>query len=390
MRPSPPSTRTLETRRRAPGRWLLVLSCIFLGMPSHAQPASRATAHLMDMESTTMGATVPMSVVLPPGFDRDAGELPLLIHLHGGGMDREALTLLLPIWQEVWDSGDLPPVVMVSFSSGGGSWYRGAWEQFVVDELPKWAHEKYGTSLSPEKTVMTGVSMGGYGTLKIAFKHPDRFLAIAPMEPAIEPSIERLPDRKRNTWYRIPQIEQMHWGNPFSEEAWLADNPATVAYRNADAIRESGLEIYIEVGDQDYINLHDGAEFMHRVLWDRDIRHEYHLVRWADHVGASFPRRAKEAHRFLGAALRGGLAEPLDLELSEDEQAYIDWVFSGGQARGEPFGRDWNLMHQTPGAPTVHKKLWDPLRNLAADDPALGRAYAELPPTKPPKGDAER
>ena len=372
---------------RLPSLRLMVMACLALlmiALPGYAAQANvEATSHFYDMESETMGATVPMSVILPPNFDKDAGELPLLIHLHGGGVDRTSMTYMLPIWQELFDSGDLPPLVMVSFSSGGGSWYRGAWESFVIDELPKWANEKFGTSLSPEKTVMTGISMGGYGTLKIAFKHPERFLAIAPMEPAIEPSLERLPNARRNTWYRIPQIEQMHWGNPIDEEAWLADNPATVADRNADAIRESGLEIYLEVGDMDYINLHDGAEFMHRVLWDRDIRHEYHLVRWADHVGKSVPRRVKEAHRFLGAALRGGLEESTELTLTEDEQAYIDWVFSGGQARGEPFEGSFTLLGDSPGTPTVHRKLWDPLRNTAASDPALARAYALLPPTRP-------
>ncbi len=347
--------------------------------------STKATTQFMDLESDTMGRTVPMSVVLPPGFDRKAGELPLLIHLHGGGMDRESLTMMLPIWQALWDAGDLPPVVMVSFTSGGGSWYRGAWESFVVDELPKWANKTFGTSLAPAKTVMTGISMGGYGTLKIAFKHPERFLAIAPMEPAIEPSLERLPYNTRNTWYRIPEVEQIHWGNPIDEEAWLADNPATVAHRNAEAIRASGLEIYLEVGDKDYINLHDGAEFMHRVLWDRDIPHEYHLVRWADHVGASIPRRVMEAHQFLGAALRGGLEESTEMPLNENEQAYIDWVFSGGQARGEPFDKPFTLLDNSPGTPTVHRKLWDPLRALAKDDPALQRAYAELPHTLPDK-----
>jgi S-formylglutathione hydrolase len=189
-----------------------------------------------------------------------------------------------------------------------------------------------------------------------------------------------LPDRTRNTWYRIPQ---MLWGDPFDEQAWLSDNPATVADRNADAIRDSGLGIYLEVGDVDYINLHDGAEFMHRVLWDRDIRHEYHLVRWADHVGASIPRRVIEAHQFLGAALRGGLEQSTEVALNEVEQSYVDWAFSGGQARGEPYEGEFSILKDTPGVPTVHRMGWDPLRNLAVGDPALDRAYAELPPTKP-------
>ncbi len=371
---------------------MLMTGVLFVSATQASEP--EATAHFFDYESETMGATVPMSVVLPPGFDADSGELPLLIHLHGGGMDRESLTMMLPIWQAVWDAGDLPPVVMVSFTSGAGSWYRGAWEQFVVDELPRWSHEKFGTSLSPDQTLMTGISMGGYGTLKIAFKNPNRFLAIAPMEPAIEPSLVRMPYNKRNTWYRIPQVEQMLWpeqgadGPAVDEEAWLADNPATVAARNAEAIRNSGLEIYLEVGDKDYINLHDGAEFMHRVLWDRDIRHEYHLVRGADHVGASVTRRVIEAHQFLGRVLRGELEESTEMTLNEDEQAYIDWVFSGGQARGEPFEGSFSLLVDSPGTPTVHRMLWDPLRALAAEDPTLQRAYAPLPSTMP-SGDSD-
>jgi len=56
---------------------------------------------------------------------------------------------------------------------------------------------------------MTGISMGGYGTLKIAFKHPERFLAIAPMEPVIEPSLKRLPDGKRNTQYAIRNTQYL-------------------------------------------------------------------------------------------------------------------------------------------------------------------------------------
>ncbi len=367
-------------KQKLANHFLSAFFLLILGSTALSQDGE-ATALYFDLESETMQSTVPMSVVLPPNFDRDADELPLLIHLHGGGMDRNQLTSFMSIYQQLWEAGDLPPLVMVSFSSGGGSWYGGAWEDFVVSELPQWANEQFGTSLDPDKTVMTGISMGGYGTLKIAFKNPERFLAIAPMEPAIEPSLERMPNQLRNTWYRIPIGEQLVWGNPFDEEAWLADNPATVADRNADAIRESGLEIYLEVGDQDYINLHDGTEFMHRVLWDRDIRHEYHLVRWADHVGASVPRRIAEAHQFLGAALRGGLAQSTELEISEDEQAYINWVFTGGQARGEEFDGEFNLLMDTPGAPTVHRRLWEPLRNLATDDPALDRAYAELPPT---------
>lgn len=340
------------------------------------------TVKLDDLESSTMGTSVPMSVVLPPGYDASES-LPLLIRLHGGGTDRAELTDTMSVYARLWAEGEMPPLVMVSFSSRPGSMYGGAWEEFVVDELPRWANEKFNTRLDRDGTVMTGASMGGYGSLKIGFKHPSRFRAIAPLEPAIEPSFERMPGNRRNTWYRMEDMESAVWGSPFDEAAWLADNPATVARNNADQIRASGLEIYLEVGDKDYVNLQDGTEFMHRVLWDHDIRHEYHLVRWADHVGRSLDRRLAEAHRFLDAALAGGLDEPIDLPLNDQEQAHVDWIHGGAMVAGEPPpDPDFHGLEDPERAPSVHRHIWDPLREGAAGDPAMKRAYAELPPTR--------
>ena len=148
-------------------------------------------------------------------------------------------------------------------------------------------------------------------------------------------------------------------------------------------IRDS-LDIYLEVGDKDYINLHDGTEYMHRMLWDNDIRHEYHLVRWADHVGLSMDRRLKEALKFLAASLAGGLEEPTDLPLNEEEAAYLKWANEGGMIAGEPspIGTR-NLMHENPErAPTIHASIWDPQKDLVKEDPDMKRAYAKLPPTK--------
>ena len=70
-------------------------------------------------------------------------------------------------------------------------------------------------------------------------------------------------------------------------------NPASIVNDNSANIRESNLKIYIDVGDKDCLNLHDGAEFLHRILWDHGIEHEYHLIHGADHVRvcASLPTK---------------------------------------------------------------------------------------------------
>ena len=63
-----------------------------------------------------------------------------------------------------------------------------------------------------------------------------------------------------------------------------------------------GLSIYLEVGDQDLLLLYldQGTEFVHRVLFDAGISHEYRLVKGADHVGASVGPRFLDALSFIG------------------------------------------------------------------------------------------
>ncbi len=164
------------------------------------------------------------------------------------------------------------------------------------------------------------------------------------------------------------------WGEPVDEARWQADNPASIARANADAIRASGIEIYLEVGDEDELNLHDGAEFLHRALWDLDIRHEYHLVRWAGHVGPTFAERIAEAHRFLSHALAGGRSAPEDPEFTAQELEWLAWV-DGGMS-GDPVVID--MTSERAGA-LLRRQMGAKREPAEAADPTMARAYARLP-----------
>ena len=80
--------------------------------------------------------------------------------------------------------------------------------------------------------------------------------------------------------------------------------------RNAEAIRESGLAIYLEAGDEDLFWLYEGTEFLHQVLWDHKVRHEYRLYLGADHVGASLGWRTRAAFEFLSRSLDEAQPDP--------------------------------------------------------------------------------
>jgi S-formylglutathione hydrolase len=119
------------------------------------------------------------------------------------------------------------------------------------------------------------------------------------MEPGIDPVLKWKDLSPRYKFYRPQDLMETIFGKPFDETYWEANNVATIAVDRAEKLRGSRLGIYIEVGDEDMFHLHEAVEYLHRLLWDQKIQHEYHLVRGADHVGRTIPPRAMEGLAFL-------------------------------------------------------------------------------------------
>jgi S-formylglutathione hydrolase len=158
--------------------------------------------------------------------------------------------------------------------------------------------------------------MGGYGALKVAFAHPDLFIAAAAMAPVLEPGLRGDEIGARNKLHHRSGGPARLIGPGRNDSLFMSNNPANRAISNAQRIRNLDLAIYIEVGDDDFINVHDGAEFLHRVLWNLDISHEYRLTRGADHVGPTLIPRMREAYAWLGSVLNSSSTteaeEPVD------------------------------------------------------------------------------
>lgn len=173
------------------------------------------------------------------------------------------------------------------------------WETFVVEDFLSHLRATYPVSTDPKETFLTGASMGGMGSLRMAFRYPDRFGALAALEPGIEPILSWEDMRPKHRFWRDDELFERAFGKPVDGSYWAEHNPATMVTRDADRIRASGLQIYVEAGDEDLFWLYEGTEFLHQVLWEHKIKHEYHLVRGADHIGPSMGPRMTEAIKFL-------------------------------------------------------------------------------------------
>ena len=102
------------------------------------------------------------------------------------------------------------------------------------------------------------------------------------------------------------------FGSPIDEDYWNKNNPAYIVRETAENIRNSDTKIYLEVGTEDFFGLFRGAEFLHRILFDRNIRHEFRYVYGADHLGVSFRERIINGFSFLNRIINP-LEEPLDV-----------------------------------------------------------------------------
>ena len=92
------------------------------------------------------------------------------------------------------------------------------------------------------------------------------------------------------------------FGSPIDTAYWEDNNPATLAKRGPE--RLLGLGIYLDVGDQDMLYLYEGTEFLHRILFDAGLAHEYRLVQGAEHVGPSLGPRIADALGFIGRQIQ--------------------------------------------------------------------------------------
>ncbi len=266
------------------------------------------------VETRLVPAPVEYAALLPDGYEQ-AKDLPLLFFLHGGGGDKSFLARMRPTIDDMWKAGALPPMVIVTPSAGRSFYmdYKNGsekWETFIVTEFLDLMRAKFKVTRERKGTLLFGISMGGMGALRIGFKHTEQFGALAAMEPGIDPVLKWKDLSSRYKFYRGQELMETIFGKPFDEAYWEANNVASIALARADRLRASGLGIYIEAGDEDAFYLHEATEFLHRILWDQKIPHEYHLVRGADHVGRTIRPRAMEALAFLARMLNPPPPDP--------------------------------------------------------------------------------
>lgn len=231
-----------------------------LAMPAAAQETARLTiesVHSPAIEGNLENNTAEREVyvVTPPGYDADPdAQYPVVYFLHGywgsperyaehhidftGAVDEAAaaghpMILVVPNGDSKWKG---------AFYSSGPT--VGDYEGFIAHDLVSWVDANYRTIADPQSRGLSGHSMGGYGTARVAMKNPGIFSSIYMMSACCLDPVAMTPQM-------VQQIEEMSQEEVGNAEffqlaaistlvAWSPD-PADESFLKADTgLREDG------------------------------------------------------------------------------------------------------------------------------------------------------
>jgi S-formylglutathione hydrolase FrmB len=196
-----------------------------------AQAAGGRVVNLK-IDSPAVGRTVGVRLLLPRDYDREpARRWPVLYLLHGCCDSYQSWTRSTDV--ERLSARDDVLVVMPDGGRAGfySDWRQGpAWERFHLTELRQILERHYRAG---DPRAVAGLSMGGFGAMSYAARHPRFFRAAA--------SYSGLLDLRRSTDDEgvVAGITQSEgedpdalWGDPDRDAArWKAHNPRDLATR---------------------------------------------------------------------------------------------------------------------------------------------------------------
>jgi S-formylglutathione hydrolase FrmB len=200
--------------------------------PAGVGPLVSGTFH-----STARDRAVGYSIGYPPGH-RPGDSLPLVVALHGFGGDHlRSLTGLTPARAVALAGADgrvLPPMALVTADGGNGYWNPHPGDdplRMLADELIPLCQRR---GLGRSRVGVMGISMGGYGALLLAEKHPSLIAAVAAISPAI--------------WTSYAQARAANAGAYASAAAFAANDAVT----HASALRGVPVRVAVGYGDPFY------------------------------------------------------------------------------------------------------------------------------------------
>jgi len=222
------------------------------------------------------------AIYLPAGYDESDQSYPVLYLLHGAGDDHTGWVQfgqVQNIADRVIAEGLAGPmiIVMPDANTGVRGYFNAIqgnfnYEDFFFKELIPHIEKTYRVRSERRYRAISGLSMGGGGTIFYALHQPDMFAAAAPLSASTgnweyEQFKQRMSANNGLSGLSEKQIED--YFNRLSIESIIKN-------ASADEMRKiKSIRWYISCGDDDF--LYEGNAMMHITFRKNEIPHEYRV-----------------------------------------------------------------------------------------------------------------
>ncbi len=229
--------------------------------------------------SEILAREIPYGLYLPPSYEENDQDYPVVFFLHGANENEKRWSTRgrtdLMLDQMIADGEIGEFIVAIPF--GENSFYTNSvsgerWEDMVTEEFMPMIEADHRALGTRAGRAISGVSMGGYGALKLAMKNPGLFGSVSAHSAMLLDDLE-------STMIR-PDLRQLYlalfdeiFGVSESMASWNANNPLGIARE----VALDGMKIYFDCGTEDQYGFFTGAEQLHDILDSRSIDHEFYL-----------------------------------------------------------------------------------------------------------------
>ena len=152
--------------------------------------AQAAQVDTIQVFSASMNKNIKTCVIVPDNYKKSKKKFPVVYLLHGYSGNYGTW---VKSFKEVLQQVDRYGFIAIGVDGNYSSWYFDSpidptfkYETYIIDELVPFIDKKYKTIASREGRAISGLSMGGHGSLYLSLKHQDVFGAAGSMSGGVD------------------------------------------------------------------------------------------------------------------------------------------------------------------------------------------------------------
>lgn len=258
---------------------LLFFALLFFSVSCFSQKG--IVKESLKCDSKLLGYPVEYSVYLPADYETSNRSYPVLYLLHGYSDDETGWIQFgeaAQIADKGIENGECPPLIII-MPNGKVSWYcndykmANPWEDMFVKEFIPAMEKTYRIRSKKEFRAISGLSMGGYGSLMLAMRNPDLFSSCVAFSSGTftDEEIVAMPTDSYSNYFGNIYGKDLT-GEKRLSECWKAHSPLHLIY-DVPKDKLSSIRFYIDCGDDDF--LYQGNSQLHIQMRKLGIPHEY-------------------------------------------------------------------------------------------------------------------